>query len=405
VTTAPKGRVLVTDAEERAALGAIRALRAAGYLPTAAAFSTPAAGHFSRAAAARLVLPDPRSASREFAEALRSALERDPHDVLLPGSDAALLAISEHRDLVDGLVAHALPDHDVVLRCLDKPTLLAAAADVGLAAPESRMVEGPGDLVGVAEDLGYPVVLKPQRSVVDEGGSWGQRTVRLVGDSDALVHEAAAFAFPLTLQRAWPGATVLSLGGIVDGGELVAIAYARYVRTWPAAAGCAAFAETAVLPPDLRDRAVELLRNLEWRGIFELELLEDPSGAVGAIDFNPRLYGSLTLARAAGVNLPAIWCDRLQRVFDPPAVARPGVRYRFEEADVRHAAWLVRHGRPAAAGRVLLPRRHTVHAVGELTDPLPLLARPLSLAVRFAGRYRRSRSKSGSVRSTTDRHE
>jgi predicted ATP-grasp superfamily ATP-dependent carboligase len=382
-------RVLVTDAEERAALAAIRALRGAGFRPTAAAFSRPAAGQLSRAASARIVLPDPRSAAGAFAEALRAALVRQPHTVLLPGSDAALLAISEYRDLLEGLVAHGLPDHATVLRCLDKPALLAAAAQAGLPAPESRTVEGREQLAAVAEELGYPVVIKPQRSVVDHGGRWSQRTVRLVGDADDLTREAEAFAFPLTLQRAWQDVTVLSVGGVVDGGELVAMAYARYVRTWPPAAGIAAFAETAAMPSDLRERVAGLLRDLGWRGIFELELLEDGAGELATIDFNPRLYGSMTLARAAGVNLAAIWCDRLRGVPRPPVVARPGLRYRFEEADVRHAAWLARHGQPAAAVRVLRPRRHTVHAVGELRDPLPLLARPLSLGVRLVGRLRR----------------
>jgi predicted ATP-grasp superfamily ATP-dependent carboligase len=94
-------------------------------------------------------------------------------------------------------------------------------------------------------------------------------------------------------------------------------------------------------------------------------------GEAYVIDFNPRIYGSLALAIAAGSNLPAIWADLVlgRPVSAPPY--RIGVHYRAEEDDYRALAHAFRSGRRRDAVRGLLPRPRTVHAVFAARDPAP----------------------------------
>jgi len=53
--------IVITDAEERAVLGACRGLASAGYRVSAVARYRPVATHWSRSCAERVLLPDPRS--------------------------------------------------------------------------------------------------------------------------------------------------------------------------------------------------------------------------------------------------------------------------------------------------------------------------------------------------------
>ena len=90
-------RVLVTDAAVRGTLTACRSLRDDGYAVDAVEASepSPAITHWSRACSNRFLAPDPRRDRAGFARALAQLLAREGHSILLPGSDAALLAISE----------------------------------------------------------------------------------------------------------------------------------------------------------------------------------------------------------------------------------------------------------------------------------------------------------------------
>jgi hypothetical protein len=137
--------------------------------------------------------------------------------------------------------------------------------------------------------------------------------------------------------------------------------------------------------------------------MFELELIETATGALVPIDLNPRSYGSMALAVDAGANLPAIWCDWLLKRDPRPACAGVGRRYRWEDADLRHLIWQLRHGNVLAAVQALRPWRGVVHPHFRLSDPLPLLARVLWLlsgkiqarwaAVRTASASRRTQGR------------
>ena len=94
----------------------------------------------------------------------------------------------------------------------------------------------------------------------------------------------------------------------------------------------------------------------------------------------------MTLAIRAGANLPAAWCDWLLGREPARASARPGVRYRQEDADAKHFLWQIRRGRIREGLAVLRPRSDVAHAYFELRDPAPLPAALLNLAGRLAER-------------------
>jgi predicted ATP-grasp superfamily ATP-dependent carboligase len=102
-------------------------------------------------------------------------------------------------------------------------------------------------------------------------------------------------------------------------------------------------------------------------------MLRRPDGTQLLIDFNPRAYGSLSLAVRAGANLPAAWADLVSGRVPAPIDYRTRVRYRLEHNDLRAIASMVAGGEVGAALAALAPRRRTVHAVFSWRDPKPML--------------------------------
>jgi len=374
-------RILITDAETRAGVASVRGLHAAGFEVAAAAAESarPLPGHWSRSVRERLLVPHPLEDQAGFLAALQRAVCSGCYSVLVPGSDASLLAVSYGRERLEPHVRIALPRHEAVQRSLDKQKLISAAARHELTSPETVLCSGAIDALTAARRIGFPVVLKAARSVFELDGYPRHVGSVLVTGERALEEAVIAYGVPCLLQRRERGA-VLSFAGVFAEGRLLAEALSRYHRTWYPDAGNASFSETIETPPRLSVSVAALLEDLGWQGLFELELIKLSEDRWAAIDLNPRPYGSLALAIRAGANLPAIWCEHVLGRAPEPVRARSGVFYRWEDADLRYALWRLRRGEISAATQVARLRRGVVHPYFELRDPGPFVARVLFLA-------------------------
>jgi predicted ATP-grasp superfamily ATP-dependent carboligase len=392
----PIARVALTDAQERAGLAAIRCLGAGGYAVTATADRVTAPGLWSRHCSQRRVLPSPTEDLEGFIAGLERILTSCRHDLLIPGTDASLFAISLTRERLQGLAGLALAPHPVVERCLSKRALLDAAARAGLHGPETLLCDSQAAALRAARRLGFPVIVKPDAVICRQGKRLVRRASALAGDEQVL-RGALREPGPWLVQR-FVRRPIISIAGVVSEGDLAALVATRYLRLWPIDAGNGSFIETFAPPEELVNATGRLMCSLGWSGIFQLELA-DMGGRLAALDLNPRPYGSLGIARAAGVPLCSIWCEgalagrradingQLAPLHGPgkgrraPLIGRAPIRYRVEDVDARHAAALLRAGRWREA-MATAPRRGVAHAYFQAGDPLPLAARALQLAGR-----------------------
>jgi predicted ATP-grasp superfamily ATP-dependent carboligase len=379
---ARRPRVLITDAEERGVLAASRALQSAGYDVAAAASRRLAVGHWSRSCRDRLRLPDPRRDPSTYIERLAGELRRGTYDVLLPGSEASLVPISEHREVLEPHVLLGLPAHEIVLRSLDKTLLLTEATAAGLAPPRSLVCSSAEEAFAAARELGYPVVAKPHRSFAQHHGRLRQTAVQVVRDEAALMQTVGLLSMPVVVQHYIARAKIVYCAAVRTQRRPLGFTFARIERTWPPHAGSAAMAVTVDPPTAIEAQVNEVLARVGWIGIFQLQLLDLGEGRLEAIDLNPRLFASLALAIRAGANLPALWCDHLLgRTSTASDGARVGIRYRWEDGELKYAIRQALSRDLRAALSVLRPYRRVVHAYFELRDPAPSIVQGFALAL------------------------
>ncbi len=165
---------------------------------------------------------------------------------------------------------------------------------------------------------------------------------------------------------------LISVNGVAFEGELYGANQHVVHRVWPDRCGQAVNAETIPMDPERERATAAFMRELDWNGVFNLQLIER-DGRDYVIDLNPRFYVSLTLAVAAGLNLPAIWTSLLLGLPVEDDGYRAGMRFRQEKGDPRAILAEIRRGQLRAA-RDLLPRRRTVHALFSIRDPRPGLS-------------------------------
>lgn len=298
--------VLVVDGgsgQSRSALAAVQALGAAGYLPAVTVSGPSSLAAASRYCLRRVAVPPVEDAG--FESAIRREVASHPYLTVLASSDAALTALGAP---VESLI--------------DKTQLMQLAAEIGLAGPASQTFPTVEELLEAAPHQRYPLVVKPSLKTSNL-----QRPARRF-DSAQQLTAIRSYQGPFIVQPYLPG-EMRSIAGVMWQGRLIAAVHQNHLRLWPRDCGDACAAMTTAPDLLLESRITRLLAGYE--GVFQAELI-----GPYLLDINPRVYGSLALGVAAGVNLVGIYCDLLRGEPHEPSRARPGVEYRWREGDARH---------------------------------------------------------------------
>ena len=241
------------------------------------------------------------------------ALVRDgDYRAVMPLNDSAVWICSQLAALDTG-VAIAGPTGACATFALDKRLQLEAAARAGFNVPPTLCAETAEDVLGLANNL--PVALKPACPVIDRDGRLVRDRGCMCGDRAEL--DAAARrrdgAGPMLAQPLLDGVGV-GLFGLAGRDGLMALSAHRRVRMMnPQGSGSSACVSVAV-DPELAARAERMLGDLGWRGLFMLEFLRDRDGIPWFMELNGRTWGSMALARRAGLEYPA-WA--IQQLVEP----------------------------------------------------------------------------------------
>ena len=364
-------KILLTADGTPASLATVRALRAAGHEPYAVVTRPGTLVSRSRAVVCTDIVPsalDIESRARAIAE----VAARRRVDVVLPGTEATLRALTGREHLFGPHTVVGTPDPEALDRALDKGAVDRLAAEAGLDCLPCVEV-GADDLDARAGELPFPAVVKPRSSAVQSAeGEISLEGVHMADDVAAVRRVVERRPDVRWLVQRRVSGTLAAIGGVAWEGRLVCAVHQVSPRTWPPSAGITAFAVT-VAPDPGRERALaRMLEAINWSGLFGLQFLL-AAGRAHPIDFNPRMYGSIGLAIASGPNLPAIWADLLLGREPHVAASRAGTGYRVEDDDPRALLATWRAGDRAAALRGLLPRPRTTHAILSARDPGPAL--------------------------------
>ena len=342
--------VLVTDGDQRSALAVVRSLGAAGYPVYVCASRRRSLAGASRYARADALVADPLDDPQRFAADVRALVARWNIGVLIPISDASLLASLPDRARMPNVLL-PFPDERVVRRIADKAAVLEAASSVGIAVPRQQTARDRDALAAMAASLEYPVVLKPARSVAEHGGRRAKLLVRHAASAAELAAAAGELdpaAYPVLVQQRviGPGIGIFLL--VWNGETLATFAHQR-IREKPPAGGVSVYRESVAANPELVRRSRALLDVFGWCGVAMVEYKIDArTGRPYLMEINGRFWGSLQLAIDAGVDFPVLLLGAaLGKPLAPVTAYTTGVRSRWFWGDVDHLLARLRRSRDA----------------------------------------------------------
>jgi biotin carboxylase len=268
---------------------------------------------------------------------IEALVEQVDPDAILPLDDASLWLTScmvFERATVIG------PSPDAATVALDKNGQIEAAAAAGLHVPPTRLVES-------SEELGrliWPAVVKPAEAVRADGDRLTRPRGTIAADQDEL--DAAVPGLgggPLLVQPYLHGVGEGVFGYVNDDGVASLSAHRRVRMVNPHGSASSACMSIDV-DPELESGVRSLIADLDWRGLFMIELLRDDAGIAWFMELNGRAWGSLALARRRGFEYPA-WAAQFAMGL-PQSPATPSapvpVTARHLGREIAHLLFVVR---------------------------------------------------------------
>jgi predicted ATP-grasp superfamily ATP-dependent carboligase len=371
--------ILVLDANQRAGLAVTRSLGRAGYVVTTAddrARTLAGASRWSRAA---LVYPSPLASPGAFLSWAQGVFANGDFAAAVPITEVTTDLLVRHREFWPSLV---LPFADIALidALSNKVGLYERALRLGLPVPRSVVVQTDGDADRAIEQIGFPAILKPARSLIRRAHDFLPTSVIRVREAETVrqAMRTPMFQPPFLYQEVveGPGRGVFAL---YDNGEPVAYFAHRRLREKPPRGGVSVYSESCAPDPDLQSQTEQLLRDAKWHGVAMVEFKGSH-----IMEVNARFWGSLQLAVDSKVDFPRLLLE--SALSAQPRIRqgyRTGRRLRWFLGDLDRMYLLIKDSKERNAMglnlwhevfRFLLPDLgRTRHETFRWSDPMPAL--------------------------------
>jgi predicted ATP-grasp superfamily ATP-dependent carboligase len=381
--------VLITNSNSLVALSVLRSLNKRAVKTVFFAQERFPLIRFSHFNSETIACPSAQANCDVFMSSLLRAIQARKYTTIFPLGDDSVLKISAYRAKIEPFARLALPNHRSVLIALDKSETLRVGDDLGIPVPKTYTVSSLEQVKKLSRTVTYPVVLKPIMSYSwqTHGGALYSRPFYVTSPVDLEgTYERMEKSFPtVMIQEYIPGYNV-SVGMLFDSGSVKAACCIRVYRAFPVSGGTGVLRESIPPDPEIVKYASDLLGNLHWHGVAEVEFKVDSrDGRPKLMEINPRFWGSMDVAIASGIDFPylLLLIAKGERI-NPMLSYKPGVKLCWLNGDIQilqtilNGRAVLRKERDCSKAQAILRflqfYNKGLHYDGlALNDPLPFL--------------------------------
>ena len=341
-------QVLVTDDSYIPSLGIVRSLGSKGIDVSVLAESSLAAlASRSRYCSGRYVVPSPSEGS--FFTSLMDVLGRVHFDLIIPVGYASTSALAERKVEVNSLSRLEVADYQKIQAAADKRYVQELATRVGVPAPKTICPTGFDDAVRLSAGLQYPVVMKAPCEVSNSPVHYARTRFELLEFFRTLWSRRNGGGGKLPLVQEFIPGFGCGFFALYQNGVCKRTFMHRRVRETPPSGGISCCAES-FYDPKLQEYGTRLLDRLEWHGVAMVEFRYDlRDNDYKLLEINPKFWGSLDLALAAGVDFPYYLCQMARgETLEYSEEYDRNARFHWPLLEIKHL-WK----RPASIGAVL----------------------------------------------------
>lgn len=298
-------RLLISDEHYKHSLAIVRHLGRRGVQVSIVA--TSAKSLACRSKYCHKVIPSRAEGLEALVETILESVKRERFDLVMPVSYPLTLALARRRDEFAKFTRLEVVEGEAIELAANKAKMTDLAAKIGVPAPKTLFAT---EIEDRAHELRFPVVIKPQKESPGRAPiRYADNLVQLRKHLSAGGHQGIASPGDgLLVQEFIPGFGC-GFFATYQKGVCKRIFMHRRVREYPASGGVSSCAES-FYDPQLEMHGRRMLDSLDWHGVAMVEFRHDSrDNQYKLMEINPKFWGSLDLALAAGADFPGDLCQ------------------------------------------------------------------------------------------------
>jgi len=326
-------KILVTSANTRMAYVITKALVDRGFEVVVADFIPRALCFYSKYGKNNFLYPSPYTEQEDFIDCLVKKSEELGISFILPVHEETFL-IAKHRKRFENTVKLAIPPYEQILLAHSKDQLVSICEKLNVNVPKTRILQSIDQSSAIPAELDFPLILKPRQG----GGNFGIEYVQEPKDFEKS-YEECLLKYNLTPERVLIQEYIeadqkFSQSYVYSNGEMVAGFCDIHLRDYPFTGGSGTLRES-VHRQDLEHEGKKILDHLHWHGVAECEFITaKKDGKPYLIEINPRIWGGINSAVAAGLDIPwLLYCIAMDETDIGPVDYLDNVKTRWFWAD------------------------------------------------------------------------
>lgn len=349
--------VLLTGAESRQGIVTIRSLARHGIKMMVTGEQSRSIGFYSKYIAGYGHSPSPMSEKGKFVDFLLDLVKKHDIPYIFPVTESSLIPLNEFRSEVDKVSKLIAPSSSTILNALDKKLALATAEQQGVPISRTHYPDSIREAADFAEEVGYPVILKPRGRANDS---------RIAGSFDfkyLYIHDRAQLERSLSSCKpgGYPMMQDFSFGGhtqfncFMENGKAHSFFQDDAVRMLPLTGGVGTAMRSRSVVPELAEYTQSIFKAMNWEGCGQAQFKgPGKDGKYKFIEVSVRLPASVGSAVYSGVDTP--W---MQYCYFTGKPVTPALNYRVGQ----RTRWL--------RGDTLTVAQYLLGETPEPIDPLP----------------------------------
>ncbi len=328
--------VLVTNASSPKSLVVTRSLGRKGVEVTTADSERFSPTFFSKYSKHHFLYAHPEKSPNDFVNTIQNYLKKKKIDVLMPVNSTETILISKNKDKFRPYTKVPFEDFHKMMQVHDKNKVMRIVSELGIRAPKTCTIENTADLQKISKTIEYPVVIKLRNATSSVGVSYAYSASEFISKYQQTIQKYVLTSSDYPIVQEYIPGTGYGVSLLYNHGDLRAIFTHKRLREYPITGGPSTL-RISVRHPEMEKAAMKLLGYVGWHGLAMVEFkLDERTNKPYFIEVNPRFWGSIYQAIAAGVNFPyLLYKMAVEGDVKPVFNYKVGVKTRFLLNDFR----------------------------------------------------------------------
>lgn len=296
--------ILITNADQRSALGVIRSLGRRGFNITAMSDTSLSSGFYSKYVSKHKLYSSPSNVDA-FLNDIIAELKTRTYDFLIPIADMPVAIFSAYRQELLPFTQIPISHDNAIQVALSKAQTVEMAPKCGVPIPKTFFLEDIPDIDCIIRSIQFPMILKTDSVFQHDGRLKSGYVVRINSEFELRQRykEALRYSCRPIIQECIKGMGY-GVAVLLNQGMPKALFTYRRIREVPYSGGPSSLRE-GVRFTQIEEYALKLMKALKWHGVGMVEFkMDDRDNIPKLMEINPRFWGAIHLAIHSGVDFP-----------------------------------------------------------------------------------------------------